>query len=804
MKRMTWVYRSFLQGILIGLFFVFLLSPNSGQIFPDGIERFGISFRVLDQSIFVLIFSGILGGLLYTIVVDGLVELPKFTSRSGDTFKAGLFGDLLIGVAGALVFEYLTTTLVITSTGSTAQAIDVLPATQLKLVAARGIIGGYGGRAIMNMALKKFLNKIDKLEIEKSSVVEKTVTLEQGDAQLKQQLAQAEDEKITIQTSTEAPSAIAPRKPPVDYDITTIEQILEAEVDGGIHTSKWSLELTQAIYFALIKLGFLDPSDTLEKVADGWKIFKESINQNSPDMIGTGSAQSLVTALQASEESTPHQPVISSYDVAGISDSAISLIKTSEGFRSKAYADPGHGWSLTTIGYGTTKYPPDGSPVKRGDTISVEKAEKCLKYQLEHDFKPALEKIPTWPRMNSNQQGALYSFAYNLGKGFYQGHNFDSITDLCDHPDWWEDAAKVKQIFVLYNKSNGKVMPGLVTRRQAEADLFCQPALSNKGTALVEKDHQPSQLLKHCYVSDPNPPLNVRSGPGTRFEKVDTLANDSRVTVTGEDAGWLQITHPVNGWIFEKNTSKFLMRLTSDDNPPTNVRSGPGQHFDVVHKLDNGTSIRVIDEKEGWLQLAGPVDGWISRKLVISSSRGISASPAPASMSEAQKYEQYRQLVLAVGGKFRESANQRNLIGFRKETSTRANSGRGEYDDLLFMVWKSGVGQYQLREYSFCTEPSGQYEHRSKLPHRRHPQGVDANSDGWRDLGRIPSGYYEYRKWSSSLFPRALRVTAEIMAERDTDHDGIFEPHEPRAGEQQSMLFHAGGHNNTFSAGCQT
>ena len=32
-----------------------------------------------------------------------------------------------------------------------------------------GIIGGYGGRAIMNMALKKFLNKIDKLEIEKRS-----------------------------------------------------------------------------------------------------------------------------------------------------------------------------------------------------------------------------------------------------------------------------------------------------------------------------------------------------------------------------------------------------------------------------------------------------------------------------------------------------------------------------------------------------------------------------------------------------------------------------------------------------------
>mgnify|MGYP001791043863 FL=1 len=204
MNRMVWVYRSFLQGILIGLFFVVLLSQNSGQLFPDAINIAGqaISLRILDQSVLVLIFSGILGGLLYTIVVDGHVELPQFTSKEGDTFEAGLFGDLLLGIAGALVFEYLTTSLVITNT-STPQDVATFQATHLKLVAAQGIIGGYGGRAIMNMALKKFLNKIDKLEIEKRDVAEKKVKLEQENVQLKQRLDQAEDEKIVIQAAAE-------------------------------------------------------------------------------------------------------------------------------------------------------------------------------------------------------------------------------------------------------------------------------------------------------------------------------------------------------------------------------------------------------------------------------------------------------------------------------------------------------------------------------------------------------------------------------------------------------------------------
>ncbi|MEM1427771.1 MAG: SH3 domain-containing protein, partial [Cyanobacteria bacterium P01_H01_bin.130] len=255
--------------------------------------------------------------------------------------------------------------------------------------------------------------------------------------------------------------------------------------------------------------------------------------------------------------------------------------------------------------------------------------------------------------------------------------------------------------------------------------------------------------------------------------------------------------------IWEKNTANFLRKLTQDADPPTNVRSGPGKHHSVVGTLDNGTSIEVINVQEGWLHLANPVRGWIAETLAVSAGRGISGSMALSSMANREKYDHYRQLVEASGGVFREGPKDRNLVGFRIETSTKINRGKGAYDDRLVMVWKDGSGQCQIREYPYCTEPGSQYEHRSPL-RTRNEQGVDANRDGRRDLGRIPAGYYEYVFYSTRLHPRSLIPTAEIMAERDTDHDGKFEAHEPKAGDARTMLFHPGNRNNPVSAGCQT
>lgn len=154
-----------------------------------------------------------------------------------------------------------------------------------------------------------------------------------------------------------------------------------------------------------------------------------------------------------------------------IPDAAIELIKKFEGFRADAYPDPITHWKLPTIGYGTTIYP-DGARVKQGDTITEARASEYLAVHVAKNCTPYLTKIPTWASMNPNQQSALYSFAYNLGAGFYKGANFTSITDVCDSPERWNESAWIEEQFGKYTNHGLK---GLVLRRKAEADLFCTP-----------------------------------------------------------------------------------------------------------------------------------------------------------------------------------------------------------------------------------------------------------------------------------------------------------------------------------------
>lgn len=165
--------------------------------------------------------------------------------------------------------------------------------------------------------------------------------------------------------------------------------------------------------------------------------------------------------------------------VSKIPQVGIELIKEFEGYaerlpddRAKAYPDPISGWAIPTIGYGTIKYP-DGREVKPGDIITRAQAEEYLIHHIEDELLAVMEAIPTWGQMNDNQRGALYSFAYNLGQGFYGGPNFQSITRVIDSPQRWNDKAWVTEQFVKYRNPGTPAEAGLRRRREAEADLFC-------------------------------------------------------------------------------------------------------------------------------------------------------------------------------------------------------------------------------------------------------------------------------------------------------------------------------------------
>ena len=87
--------------------------------------------------------------------------------------------------------------------------------------------------------------------------------------------------------------------------------------------------------------------------------------------------------------------------------SSTELIKKWEGFKEVAYVCPA---GVTTIGYGSTAWE-DGSPIKRGQKITKDKAEGLLNDYLIRYVRPKLADL----NLNSSQQAAIESLCYNSG-----------------------------------------------------------------------------------------------------------------------------------------------------------------------------------------------------------------------------------------------------------------------------------------------------------------------------------------------------------------------------------------------------
>ena len=141
--------------------------------------------------------------------------------------------------------------------------------------------------------------------------------------------------------------------------------------------------------------------------------------------------------------------------------SAEKLIAQFEGLRLRAYLDSAN---VPTIGYGSTRNPFTGEPVKMGDRISKATALQWLQKEIEQRT-AAIKKLVKVP-INANQLAALTSLAYNIGLGAFQRSTLLRLLN--------SNAPKIQVAdqFLRWNKAGGKVLPGLVKRRELERDLY--------------------------------------------------------------------------------------------------------------------------------------------------------------------------------------------------------------------------------------------------------------------------------------------------------------------------------------------
>jgi lysozyme len=141
---------------------------------------------------------------------------------------------------------------------------------------------------------------------------------------------------------------------------------------------------------------------------------------------------------------------------------AADLCRHFEGFRNKPYICPA---GYPTIGYGTV-WKPDGTRVTMDDApISKAQANEWLLSELRTNY--AAGVLRASPRLIAHPKilGAMIDFSYNLGVARYRA---STLRRKVDNQDW--EAAKEQ--LMRWTRGGGKVLPGLVRRRQAEASLL--------------------------------------------------------------------------------------------------------------------------------------------------------------------------------------------------------------------------------------------------------------------------------------------------------------------------------------------
>lgn len=129
-----------------------------------------------------------------------------------------------------------------------------------------------------------------------------------------------------------------------------------------------------------------------------------------------------------------------------LSSSYLSAIQKFEGFAQKAQWD----YAQYTNGYGT-------KALSANETITRAEAERRFKSEI-GEARALVDRFA--PDLDEGTRSALTSLTFNAGTAWMKSGLGRAVQG--------GDLERVREIFVLYNKAGGEVLPGLVARRAVE------------------------------------------------------------------------------------------------------------------------------------------------------------------------------------------------------------------------------------------------------------------------------------------------------------------------------------------------
>lgn len=179
-----------------------------------------------------------------------------------------------------------------------------------------------------------------------------------------------------------------------------------------------------------------------------------------------------------------------------LSDKGAEFIANFEGFRADPYWDVDH----HSIGYGTRAR-------SLQDHVTREEALRRLHDYVEEHVGPAVRRLKPF---GQPQFDALASFAYNLGAGVIEPH--DQVGARVLEGDY----RLAGDAMLNYTKAGGKVLPGLVTRREKERRL------------LLTVRYTDEELHYLARIKQPGPNPAAEKWLRARAKKIQTNARDEK------------------------------------------------------------------------------------------------------------------------------------------------------------------------------------------------------------------------------------------------------------------------------------
>ena len=164
---------TFLLGLGMALGFAKLISftsfaSNNGTKI-SGLQGYLQWFNGINTIYLSLVLAGGLGGLLYSILLDGELELPSWSKKNPNNLNPGFLGEIFVGIGGSLIaYQFLPQEL--RQTYDTGVEITIF---------VTGLVGGYGGKAILDAALKKVINRIETADLAKEKAESQAKELEE-------------------------------------------------------------------------------------------------------------------------------------------------------------------------------------------------------------------------------------------------------------------------------------------------------------------------------------------------------------------------------------------------------------------------------------------------------------------------------------------------------------------------------------------------------------------------------------------------------------------------------------------------